>query len=434
MSCAHAFATIPGNEEAFTVDASRITFGACIEELGPRAKTWQMKRVALFSDARVAATELFARARRSLEAAGLDVVTYVDCRVEPTDSSFEAARGFAVEAKPDGFVSLGGGSVIDTCKAANLYSTYPAELRAYVNAPIGQGRAVPGPLRPHIACPTTCGTGSEVTGIAVFDLVEMGAKTGIASPMLRPSEALIDPSALKTLPGEVVAASGLDVLSHALESFTARPFVRRARSVDPSKRPMSQGANPWSDIGCREALRLSGQYLVRAANDPADVEARQELMWAATLAGIAFGNAGVHLPHGMSYAVAGLCHEYMPPGYATTEAMVPHGVSVIVNAPSVFRMTASALPERHLEAAALLGADTRGASPADAGEILAKTLETTMRAVQMPNGVEGVGYGATDIPALATRAFQQKRLIDNAPIAVTEETVRSLFTGALRYW
>jgi alcohol dehydrogenase class IV len=181
-------------------------------------------------------------------------------------------------------------------------------------------------------------------------------------------------------------------------------------------------------------LRLSGKYIARAANDANDLEARQELMWAATLAGIAFGNAGVHLPHGMSYAVAGLCHEYMAPGYATTEAMVPHGVSVILNAPSVFRMTASALPERHLEAAALLGADTRGASPADAGEILAKTLETIMRSVHMPNGVEGVGYGSADIPALATRAFQQKRLIDNAPIAVTEDTVRTLFAGALRYW
>ena len=239
---------------------------------------------------------IFAKTHGSLLAAGLDVITYTDVHVEPTDASFQEAARFAQESNPDGYVSLGGGSVIDTCKAANLYATYPADFLAYVNKPIGEGKPVPGPLKPHIACPTTAGTGSEVTGITIFDLLSLKAKTGIASHALRPTEALVDPDCTASLPPEVVASAGLDVLSHALESYTARPYVLRSAPERPSLRPMSQGANPWSDLGCREALRLLGKYLERAVSDAADTEAREQMMWAATLAGIAFGNAGVHAP------------------------------------------------------------------------------------------------------------------------------------------
>ncbi|OBG99606.1 alcohol dehydrogenase [Mycobacterium sp. E2699] len=420
---------------AFTVDASRVTFGrGCLAEVGDRAKALGMRRVALFSDAGVAGLPVFATARDSLAAAGLDVVTYTDVHVEPTDASFRDAARFAAETNPDGYVSLGGGSVIDTCKAANLYATHPADLPAYVNAPIGEGRPVPGPLKPHIACPTTAGTGSEVTGIAIFDLLSLKAKTGIASPALRPSEALVDPDCTASLPREVVASAGLDVLSHALESYTARPYVRRRAPERPSLRPMSQGANPWSDLGCREALRVLGQFLERAVSDASDREAREQMMWAATLAGIAFGNAGVHAPHGMAYAVAGLVREFRPPGYPDDEPLVPHGMAVILNAPSSFRFTAQASPERHLEGARLLGADTRGADPRDAGEVLADELIRIMRAVGMPNGLGGVGYTDDDLAALTEGAYPQQRLLQNAPREMSKPVLADLFRQAMRYW
>ena len=345
MSCCHYQPTGDGLDTAFTVDASRVTFGrGCLEELGDRARALGMTRVALFSDAVVAELEVFDTAQRSLRAAGIDVVTYTEVQVEPTDESFTQAAEFASQTEPDGYVSVGGGSVIDTAKAANLYASYPADFLSYVNPPVGDGTPVPGPLKPHIACPTTSGTGSEVTGIAIFDLLSMAAKTGIASPALRPTEALVDPDCTDTLPGRVVACSGLDVLSHALESFTARPFVRRSAPPRPGLRPMSQGANPWSDLGSREALRLLGQYLERAVSDASDREAREQTMWAATLAGIAFGNAGVHIPHAMAYAVAGQVRDFHPDGYPGSEPLVPHGMSVILNAPSVFRFTASTNP------------------------------------------------------------------------------------------
>ncbi|TRW89041.1 iron-containing alcohol dehydrogenase [Mycolicibacterium sp. 018/SC-01/001] len=432
--CQHAAGSDDGLDTAFTVDASRITFGrGCIREVGDRAAALGMRRVALFTDPAVARLELFDTAQRALRDAGLDVVTYTESAVEPTDESFRAAAAFATDARPDGYVSVGGGSVIDTAKAANLYATHPADFAAYVNAPIGEGRPVPGPLAPHIACPTTSGTGSEVTGIAIFDLLSLHAKTGIASPALRPSEALVDPDSTDTLPGSVVACSGLDVLSHALESYTARPFLRRAAPARPSARPMSQGANPWSDLGSREALALLGDYLVRAVTDASDREAREQTMWAATLAGIAFGNAGVHIPHAMAYAVAGQVREFRPAGYPDDKPLVPHGMSVILNAPAAFRITAPADPARHLAAAGHLGADTADAAEADAGEVLAAHLIGVMAAVGMPAGLAEVGYTETDVDALAAGAFPQQRLLGNAPVDVDETLLATIFRGAMSY-
>lgn len=431
MSCCHGYSVAAGGEDAFAVDVTALTFGpGALAEAGEHLAA--CKRVALFTDRDVAKLEPVARVRASL--ARLDVVVYDEVRVEPTDASFRAAAEFARAGGFDGFVSVGGGSVIDTCKAAALYATYPADFSAYVNAPIGEGRPVPGPLPPHVACPTTCGTGSECTGIAVFDHLERGVKTGIASRHLRPSRALVDPRATHTLPASVVAASGFDVLCHALESYTARPFTARPRPTTAAARPMSQGRNPWSDLGSLEALRLGGRHLVRAVTDASDHEARESLAWAATLAGIAFGNAGVHLPHAMSYAVAGQVRDYHPAGYPGDEPMVPHGFSVVVNAPSVFRATAATSPERHLEAATALGADTRGATSADAASLVADALVALMRATSSPNGIGGVGYGAADVEALSHGAMAQKRLVDNAPIPMSHDAMCELFRGALGYW
>ncbi|HWE27458.1 MAG TPA: hydroxyacid-oxoacid transhydrogenase [Polyangia bacterium] len=437
MSCFHGYALAAGLEQSFAIDASAVTFGpGVLAETGPLAASLGVKRVAVFTDARLAQLPHVAVIEAALRRAGVDFARFDDVHVEPTDATFAAAAAFARDGRFDGYISVGGGSVIDSCKAAALYATYPAPLETYVNAPLGLGRGVPGPLPPHIACPTTAGTGSECTGIAIFDWVSRHAKTGIASRRLRPTHALVDPETTRTLPANVVAAGGFDVLSHAIESYTARPYTLRSPPASPSLRPMSQGRNPWSDLGAMQALTSCGRWLTRAVADANDVEARHGMAWAATLAGIAFGNAGVHLPHAMSYAVAGMAHDrgYRCAGYPDGEAFVPHGLSVIVNAPSVFRATAASAPERHLECAAAIGADIRGASPADAGAILGEQLQALMRATGAPNGIGGVGYDARDLPALARGAFAQRRLVDNAPAPVDEAQLTALFAGALRYW
>ena len=437
MACCHHnyYAVAEGGDSAFSIDASSITFGrGAIREVGDNTRALNLKRVALFTDKLLGDLPIVVEALASLKAAGVDAIVYDEVKVEPTDQSFQAAAQFAREGQFDGYISVGGGSVIDTCKAANLYATWPADFIAYVNAPVGEGRAVPGALKPHIACPTTSGTGSECTGIAIFDFLELKAKTGIVSRRLRPTLAIVDPTVTATLPANVVAASGFDVLSHALESYTALPYTRRATPARPGLRPMSQGANPWSDMGCREALSLLGQYIVRAVRDAADSEAREQMMYAATLAGLAFGNAGVHLPHGMSYSVAGLVKDFRPDGYPQDEPLVPHGMSVIVNAPSVFRFTASACPDRHLLGAELLGADIRDATGDDAGEVLAEQLIRLMQATGIPNGISGVGYTPSDIAALTEGAWLQQRLLTNAPKTTSKDDLAALFHGALAYW
>jgi alcohol dehydrogenase class IV len=436
MSCCHHYFTATeGGDDAFVVDASRLVFGAgALAEVGDHAKGLGMTRVGVFTDKGVRRHPYADSVTKSLAAAGIDFAIYDAVKVEPTDTSFRDAARFATEGKFDGFVSVGGGSAMDTCKAANLYSTWPAEFLAYVNAPIGEGRPVPGPVKPHIACPTTCGTGSEVTGVAVFDLTAMHVKTGISSKLLKPSLALVDPTVARTLPAMVVAASGFDALSHALEAYTCVPFTRRKKAPNANLRPVYQGANPWSDAIATEALRLVGQHLVRAVRDPADVEARTEMMYAGSLAGIAFGGAGCHVPHGMSYAVAGLVREYRPEDYPQDKPMVPHGMAVILNAPAVYRWTASGCPDRHLHGAACLGADVRGATSEDAGEVVAKRLIEMMQATLFPNGLAAVGFAEPDVGALAEGAFPQQRLLANSPRPVAKSDLAELFRSALRYW
>ena len=429
------FTPAEGGDKAFVVEAPKIKFGiGSLNEVGADAKALGMSRVAFYTDPTVAKLQPVETALKSLQAAGIDVAVYADVEIEPTDRSFKAGSAFAEEGGFDGFVSVGGGSVMDTAKASNLYATYPDDFLAYVNAPIGEAKPVPGPLKPHIACPTTFGTASECTGIAIFDLLEMEAKTGIANARLRPNLGILDPTSLSTLPRAIVAANGFDVFSHAVESLTARPFSRRPAPEDPTKRPLGQGANPYSDIACLEAIKLIGANLVEAVNDADNTAAHEPLLFAGMLAGIGFGNAGCHLPHGMSYAVAGMVRDYTAPGWPSNHPMVPHGISVIVNAPAVFRFTGPACPERHLIAADAMGADVSGVAPENAGNALADRVIEMMRQTDIPNGLGGVGYSEDDLDALTDRSFPQKRLLDNAPLAIDRSQLKDLFRDALSYW
>jgi alcohol dehydrogenase class IV len=435
MICCAGYPFVEGGDTTFEVDSSRIKYGSgALREVGLDARDLGMTRVALVTDPQLVKLSFVETVATALRDAGCDVALFAESAVEPTDASFLAAAEFARDGRFDGFVSVGGGSSIDTAKAANLYSTYPNAFETYVNAPLGRGLPVPGPLRPHIACPTTAGTGAEVTGIAIFDYLEHRAKTGIASKRIRPTLGVIDPDVTASLPRTVVACSGFDVLSHALESYTARPYTARDRPTTPAARPASQGANPFSDMACTEAMRILGQFLERAVADPADLEARERMMFAATLAGIGFGNAGVHVPHAMSYAVAGLVPDYRAPEYPARDPIVPHGMAVIVNAPAVFRYTAAANRERHLHAAQLLGANASFADLNEAGDALAARIEVLMRSTGMPSGIAGVGFAKSDIPSLSRGAAAQRRLLSNAPRPTGAGELEQLFANALTYW
>src|SRR4051794_17686656 len=419
-------------ETTFAVTFANLVMGrGATREVGDHVADLGLRRVLLLTDPRLRELAPVAIVLESLRRCGIDVDVFDEVEVEPTDTSFEAAGEVAAHGRYDGFVAVGGGSVIDTAKAANLLATHPAPLLDYVNKPIGAGKPPPGPLRPLVAVPTTAGTGSETTGVAILDRRALHAKTGIAHRFLRPTLGIVDPDNTRTLPPMAAASSGFDVLSHALESYTAIPFDSRPAPERPNLRPSYQGANPFSDVWARRAIEMVAQALPRVVDDAADDEARELMSLAATYAGIGFGNAGVHLPHGMSYAVSGMVRSFVPAGYPAGKALIPHGMSVILNAPSVFRWTASAAPERHLDAAALLGADIRGAAPEDAGPVLAARLVELMRRTGVPVGVESVGYSEADAPALAEATLPQERVTKLAPRAADRATLEELFRDAM---
>jgi hydroxyacid-oxoacid transhydrogenase len=434
--CHHYYDQVEGGLNAFTVSMPRLTFGrGSLREAGQRACSWQMSKVALITDATLANSVHTEVVRQSLTAAGIDFAQYAETRIEPTDQSVLALCDFLNSADFDGVISVGGGSVIDTTKSALVYKHYPAPFTTYFGKPAGDGVAIPGPVLRHIACPTTCGTGSEMTGLSVIRLSALDTKFAMASPHIMPCEAIVDPDTLDTLPSSVMASSGFDAMSHAIECYTARAYSSWPKVDDPMARLQIQGANPWSDLGALEALKMVGKYLERGVADAGDVEARDKLMWGATLAGMAFGNCGTHLPHALSYGVSNLCKGYGAPQYPTDNGVfIPHGISVIVNSPSVFRWTAQAAPERHLQAARALGARVDDASLDDAGEVTAGRIIELMKATRVPNGLGGVGLSATDAGALADSAIRQGRAIANSPRDCSRDDIEGMYARAVAYW
>ena len=422
-------------ETAFAMDAASIKFGFGVTgELGFEMKRLGVKRAMVLTDQSLLETTAVTTSLQSLRDEGIECAVYADVSVEPTDASFADAIGFAEQGEFDGYVAVGGGSVMDTAKAANLYDTYPAEFLEYVNAPIGKGTPVPGALKPLIAVPTTAGTGSETSGVSIFDMKELHAKTGIANRALKPNMGLVDPENTRSMPSNVAAFSGFDVLCHGLESYTALPYTKREAAIDPAHRPAYQGSNPMSDVWAAKAIEIVSQNIRRAVNDSSDDEARANMCLAATAAGVGFGTAGVHLPHGMSYPVAGNARGFQPVGYPDDKPIIPHGLSVILNAPAVFRYTASVNPTRHIEAARLMGADVEGIDAEDAGEILAQQIIRLLQDLGMPNGLSGVGYDESDIDAFVEGTLPQHRVTKLAPRPTGAEELRALFEASMQLW
>jgi alcohol dehydrogenase class IV len=419
-------------ESVFTLEATPIKFGpGAAADAGWELARLGVRRALLVTDPGVAATGHPERVRASIEAEGIEVVVYDRARVEPTLDSLQQAADVARDARVDGFVSVGGGSSIDTAKVADLVTTHPAPVMDYVNAPVGEGRKPPSPLRPHLAIPTTCGTGAEATTVAVLDIPELKVKTGISHRYLRPAQGIVDPELVATLPAEVTSSTGLDVICHAGESYLARPYDERPAPATPDERPPYQGANPVADVWSARALEYGGRFLRRAVADADDLEARGAMMLAATMAGVGFGSAGVHIPHACAYPIAGLKHSYRPPGYPDDHPFVPHGHSVIVTAPAAFAFTYEAAPERHHRVAELLAGEpivrpTRDTLPA--------VLRALMRDVGAPRGIAELGYDENDVPALVEGALKQERLLVVSPREVTADDLGHILNASMANW
>ncbi len=419
------------SETVFTYAAPALKFGSgASAEIGFDLARYGARRVLLVTDPGVAATGHPARIAEQMTARGLVVTTYDAVHIEPTDASMEHAVAFARDAGPfDAVVAVGGGSSIDTAKAVNLLTTNPGELMDYLNAPVGKARAPERPLLPLVAVPTTTGTGSESTTICVLDVLALQVKTGISHPALRPTLAVVDPDLTLTQPALVTAAAGLDIVCHALESYTARWYADFDAKT-PEQRVPYCGANPVADMWAERSLTLMAGAFRRAVRHGDDAVAREQMALAATFAGLGFGNAGVHVPHANAYPVAGRVRDFHPEGYPPGEPLVPHGMAVSLTAPAAFAFTFEAAPERHLHAARLLDPDLS----ADGPEALPAVLRSLMRDVGIPSGLAAVGYAAADVDDLVAGSLQQQRLLATAPRAVTPEDLAEVFTASLENW
>jgi hydroxyacid-oxoacid transhydrogenase len=414
---------------------ARLKFGSgATEELGYELGAMGARKVLLVVDPHLWAVGLVDRVKAIVEHEGVQVSIYDAIHIEPTDVSFRHAIDFVQGTDVDAFVALGGGSTIDTAKAMNLFSTYPADLYDYINKPIGKGKAVPGPLQPLIALPTTAGTGAETTAVIVLDLLDLHLKTGISDNHIRPSMAIVDPLNTLTMSPEVTMSSGLDVFTHAAESFTIKPYDLRPKPASPAQRGAYVGANPISDLWSEKAIEWAGAYLRRACYNANDLEARTYMAMGSTFAGIGYGNAGVHIPHALGYPIAGMVRDWIPPGFGVDEAMIPHGISTALTAPACFRFTVPTDPQKHARIAELLGASTQGLSSLEAAELLPGAILRLLKDVGCPNGLAAVGYTEADIPALAEGGWKQQRLLVGSPRLVSQQDLERILEESMVLW
>ena len=419
-------------ETVFTWGAPPLKIGwGASDEIGFDLGQYGVRRVLILTDPGLVATGIPDRIADRLQAYGITGEIFAEVHVEPTDESMRAAIAYASEHGPwEAFVAVGGGSAIDTAKAVNLLTTFPGELMDYLNVPVGRARIPPGELKPLFAVPTTAGTGAESTSVCIMDVLAMRVKTGISHWRLRPTMAVIDPALTMSLPPEVTAAAGMDILCHAAESYTAKWYADfEPKSAE--QRVTYCGANPISDLWSEQALSLLAKSFRRAVHE-GDRESRTDMMMAATFAGMGFGNAGVHLPHANAYPIAGMVKEFRPAGYPQHEPMVPHGMAVSLTAPESFRFCFDAAPERHLKVAELLApAVDRVPDPADQ---LPAVLVDLMRDIGIPNGLGGVGYTEADVADLVPGTLQQQRLLATCAKTPTEEDVAAILTRSLSNW
>jgi alcohol dehydrogenase class IV len=428
-------ATRIAQESVFTYAAPRLRYGpGAADEIWHDLLQLAARRVLLVTDHGVLATGVPERIAEQVRAHGVEAAVHDSAHVEPTDASLAAAIARARADGPfEAVIAVGGGSSIDTAKAVNLMLTNPGELMDYVNPPIGGGQAPQHALLPLVAVPTTTGTGAESTTICVLDVLDLKVKTGISHERLRPVLAVVDPRLTVSQPSGVTASAGMDILCHALESWTARPYTSFPRKA-PEQRVPYCGANPIADMWSERSMSLLAGAFRTAVHRGSDEAARGDMALAATFAGLGFGNAGVHVPHANAYPIAGRVRDFRPADYPAEEPMVPHGMAVALTAPEAFRWTFDANPDRHLAAARLLDPSHGPRWAEQPRDVLPGVLIDLMRDLDLPSGLGAVGYGEGDVGALVEGAMKQQRLLATSPKPVTEDDLAGIFTRSMQLW
>ncbi|RMG59479.1 MAG: iron-containing alcohol dehydrogenase [Deltaproteobacteria bacterium] len=411
------------SDTVFTVRNVTVKFGrGVISEIGYEVKRLGANSVLVVTDENIRKnTPIVETCLTYLSKEGVKAEVFDGTPIEPVDTGVLKAIDFARGKEFEAIIGLGGGSSIDMAKMINLYTSCPADLYDYIAPPTGKGLAPTGPLRPLIAVPTTAGTGSENTPVAVLDLTKEKLKVGISHPSLVPDLALLDPTLTITLSPFYTASTGLDTLLHSIEAYTSIPYYARPRPESPDKRPVYIGSNPVSDLFVEESIKLVAKYLRRAYFNPHDLEAREKMLLATHLGG-AFGNAGVHVPHALAYPIAGRNHE------------LPHGLCVALTGVKAIEFLAPAAPEKFARVAAWLGEETEGLSLHDAALRAKEGLRRLMRDLNIAKGLLHVGFDESDVDELAEAAMKVQRLLSMSPRPVTLEDAREIYRGSLENW
>jgi len=401
---------------------TRYKFGLdAVREIGYDVKGCGGSRALLVTDKGVAKAGLSDRVAFHLKEQGINFEVWDGVEPEPSAKSIEEGIEWAKDKNFDSFISVGGGSSIDTAKAINLILSHGGKILDYVAPPTGKGKPVLAPLKPHIAVPTTAGTGSETSPVCVISLPEKMIKVGISHAYCRPDMAIVDPLLHAGMPPKVTADSGMDALAHAIESYVTRRFDRKPRPKTPLERPVYGGGTPVTDIFAEKAVELISKYLRRAVYNGYDIEARNGMALAAILAGIAFTNAGLTVVHAMAYPVGGKFH-------------TSHGETNAALLPAVMEFFLPTAPEKFARIAELMGESVEGIPLYEAAKKSVDAVVDLMKDIDSPNGLSAFGVKQEDFPTMAEDTIKIKRLLAGNPRPVTKGDLENLFRRALKYW
>ena len=352
-------------------------------------------RALLVTDSGVREAGLTQRAEAALAGAGIAVGVFDEVVADPPSHVIERAAALARAEGSDLVLSIGGGSALDTAKLVAYLARSDESLEAIYGVGLARGSRLP-----LILVPTTAGTGSEVTPIAIVT-TPTNEKKGVVSPRLLPDWAVLDPELTLGLPAHVTAATGIDAMVHAIEAYTSR-----------------HKANPLSDQLARQALDLLSRHIRTACRDGQHLEARSGMLLGSMLAGMAFANAPVAAVHALAYPIGALFH-------------VPHGLSNALVLNGVLRFNLPAAEARYAELAPILDAAGGAAAPAEAARLFVDAIEALCRECGVPGSLAAVGIGEADLPRLASDAMKQTRLLVNNPREVTYEDALAIYTEAL---
>jgi alcohol dehydrogenase class IV len=367
--------------------AGQLVFGTgAIEQIGSLALRRKLGHVMIVTDSSLVSAGIVAEVENPLLSAGVQVDVFDGGEPEPSIETAKAAIEQANQLRPQAIVGVGGGSNMDLAKYVAAVHTHGGALADYFGFD-----NVPGPVMPIVCVPTTSGTGSEVSHAAVLTDTKNEMKVSMLSNYLRPALAIVDPKLTFTCPKKVTADSGIDALTHAIEAYTAVDF-------DKMEGPSGYaGRFPLADCLAEKAIRLVGENLVTAVNEPENLKARENMSLAATLAGMAFSNAGVAIVHALEYPLGGALH-------------CSHGAGNGLLLPYVMRFNLPERKETMARIAALLGADTSSLSVDEAANLAITRVEELRRAIGVPERIRELGGKEEQLRGFAEKAYELKRL------------------------